>query len=84
MGERRGNNAIARSIVEFGEWVNDINLVDLPIVVRKFTWRKRKVCLDRIMINSVWSDKYPNLHFLGVKSSKSYHVPLLLDSKEIN
>ena len=51
--ERSGARSITRSMKEFDEWVDDLNLVDLPIVGRKFTWRRGKSCskLDRIFVD---------------------------------
>lgn len=66
--------------------MNDMNLVDFPIVSRKFTWRRGKPCsrLDKVLINPIWNVKYPNLHLRYLKCSKSDHIPLLLDSKDVN
>ena len=38
--ERRGYSVLSRSMEEFGEWINDIGLVELPLMGRKYTWRR--------------------------------------------
>lgn len=35
--ERKGNSMITRNMIEFGEWVSEMNLIELPIVGRKYT-----------------------------------------------
>ena len=86
VGERFGTNFVTRSMTKFRAWVNEINLIDLPIVRRKFTWRRGKSCnkLNRVPIDSMWNDKYLNLKLLRVKCLKSDHIPLFLDTSEIN
>ena len=73
-------------VEEFGDWINELNLVNMPIMGRKFTWRRGKSYsrLDRFLIDLVWIEKYPNLKLLGVKCSKLDHIPILLDSMEVN
>ena len=84
VGERLGNTSVTRSMSEFAEWVHDLNLTDLPIIGRKFTWRRGKSAskLDRVFVEPVWGAKYPNMKLWGLKCSKSDHIPLLLDSVE--
>ena len=40
-----------------------MNLVDIPIIGISFTWKRGKSCsrLDRILVDLVWNDKFPNL-----------------------
>ena len=40
--ERNNGSRDIRSMADFRSWVEDMNLVDLPIVGRKFTWRRGK------------------------------------------
>ena len=84
--ERFVNVSITKVMRDFGDWINNMNLEDLPIMGRKFTQRRGKSCsrLDRVLIGSIWSVKYPNLKLLGLKYSKSNHIPLLLDSFKVN
>ena len=35
--ERSGSFAVTRNVIKFGNWTNDMNLVDLSIVGKKFT-----------------------------------------------
>ena len=37
--ERKDYMELSRSIVEFDEWTNDMGLVELPLLGRKFTWK---------------------------------------------
>ena len=41
VGERSGNSNFTRSMEDFRQWVEDMNLVDLPLIERKFTWKRK-------------------------------------------
>ena len=41
VGERSGNLNFTRSMEDFRQWVEDMNLVDLPLIERKFTWKRK-------------------------------------------
>ena len=59
-----------------------MKVVDLPIIGRKFTWRRGKSCikLDRVMVEPQWNDTFPELMLWGMKCAKSNQIPLLLES----
>lgn len=85
--EERNNGAdISRSIMDFRSWVEDMGLVDLTLIGRKFTWRRGNQCskLDRVLVNPEWKEKFPDLKLWGVKCSKSDHVPLLVEAQQSN
>ena len=50
-GERTGLSLCAQSMQEFSRWINDSNLIDIPLHGLKFTWRRNqsKSKLDRVL-----------------------------------
>lgn len=54
--ERKGCISTTRNMEEFEEWISDMGLVELPMIGRKFTWRRGGQCnkLDRILTNPQW------------------------------
>lgn len=47
----------------FREWVQEMNLIDLPLMGRKFTWARNGLAsrIDRMLVDSVWISKFPNM-----------------------
>ncbi|XP_058761354.1 uncharacterized protein LOC131634746 [Vicia villosa] len=62
--ERQGNNMITRSSVsyEFNDFIDLIGLVDVPTIVKKFTWSNKdgsvKSRLDRFLLSSELIDDW--------------------------
>jgi hypothetical protein len=85
--ERRGvNNSLfqlpSSEMVEFGNFVNNMDLMDLPILGRKFTWFHSNGLsmsrIDRALVSEDWISTwgYPSLWILP--RSVSDHCPLVL------
>ncbi|XP_016173340.1 uncharacterized protein LOC107615829 [Arachis ipaensis] len=49
--ERRGSTSLPRSAVEFKSWINDMELMDLALPDRQFTWYRGQSCsrIDRVL-----------------------------------
>ena len=71
---------------EFEEWINDIGLVELALIGRNFTWRRGSQCskLDRTLVDPQWIQRCNSLKLSSLKCSLSDHIPLLLESVEVN
>ena len=42
--EKKGCSYRSRIMDEFDQWINDMELIDLPLSGRKFTWRRGSSC----------------------------------------
>ena len=84
--DRRSGNVNLSCKEEFANWVDDSNLIDLQLKGRKYTWRRGSSCsrIDRILFLADWDVTFPGLSLRGLKCSRSDHIPLLLESKQIN
>lgn len=78
-----GENVDSRDMSCFDNFIRQSNLIDLPLVGRTFTWYKAdgscKSKLDRILVNDVWNDKWPQLVLKGGGRSVSDHIPIFLE-----
>ncbi|XP_057432617.1 uncharacterized protein LOC130725399 [Lotus japonicus] len=73
---------------EFNSFIDDAELLDLPLVGRRFTWFRPNgqamSRLDRALVSMEWMEAWPNC-FLHVLSREiSDHCPLILKSSNHN
>ncbi|XP_071695506.1 uncharacterized protein [Rutidosis leptorrhynchoides] len=82
--ERKGSIFNAREAIDFNEFINNLNLNDLPLGGRRFTWMTkdgRKLSkIDRIMVSSSILSMWPNVSVSALPVGASDHCPLLLNS----
>ena len=83
-GERTGLSLCAPSMQDFSNWINDLNLIDIPLHGLKFTWRRNnsKSRLDRALCDHEWLTRFPNMLLSGLCRSFSDHNALLLSMDE--
>lgn len=84
-GERVGNanGNDSREMMQFDDFIEQSNLVDLSLCGRAFTWYHPdgtcKSKLDRVFVNDEWLGKWPDIMLRGIDRSLSDHCPILLD-----
>lgn len=67
----------------FSDTINDLALIEIPLVDRAYTWSNRRdiptlVRLDRCFANDLWDGMFPNTNLSTLPHTVSDHVPLLL------
>ncbi|GKV35665.1 hypothetical protein SLEP1_g43906 [Rubroshorea leprosula] len=86
--EKSGDRGVSNGMRVFNEFIRDMELVDLPLIGRKFTWYKPNgeamSRLDRFLMTEDWMSKWVNSKQWGLKRSISDHCPILLKSQHIN
>jgi hypothetical protein len=65
----------------FNDTINDLSLIELPLVDRQFTWSNRRASptlerIDRAFINLAWDAVLPNSILSSLTRTTSDHVPL--------
>jgi hypothetical protein len=83
--ERRGVNlplaTPSTELVEFNGFLEELELVDLPLLGRRFTWVHSNDIsmsrIDRILVSDAWLDLWPNLSLWVLDRDISDHCPLL-------
>jgi endonuclease/exonuclease/phosphatase family metal-dependent hydrolase len=70
-------------MLAFRTFMNEIDLKDLYMHGRRFSWSNEQVrstlCqLDRVLYNNEWHDLFPRALLQALSSSASDHSPLVL------
>ncbi|GAU49673.1 hypothetical protein TSUD_91110 [Trifolium subterraneum] len=88
--ERQSRRARPSSVdhIPFNRFIDENNLVDLPLSGRKFTWFKGDGLpmsrLDRFLLSEDWCLSWPNCNQIAQLRGLSDHCPLVLTTKEEN
>ncbi|XP_016169156.1 uncharacterized protein LOC107611776 [Arachis ipaensis] len=79
--ERQGTDVLPRSAEEFKSWIQDMHLVDLPLIDRKFTWFRERSCsrIDRGLVSVEWLEEFPETRIRGGPRGLSDHCPVILE-----
>ncbi|GAU31392.1 hypothetical protein TSUD_19380 [Trifolium subterraneum] len=86
--ERRSSRGESRSLdhIPFNRFIDDNNLIDLPLSGRKFTWFKgdglSMSCLDRFLLSEEWCLAWPNCTHTARLRGLSDHCSLVLSANE--
>ncbi|XP_028096963.1 uncharacterized protein LOC114296821 [Camellia sinensis] len=88
MGERKGCTRTDKGMKDFNEFIEGVELYDVPMQGRQFTWSNSSVRgswsrIDRILLSLEWLEKY-NFTLWGLPRGLFDHCPLLLmeDSRD--
>ncbi|XP_016168381.1 uncharacterized protein LOC107610918 [Arachis ipaensis] len=84
--ERKGVVSLPASAEDFKEWVQDLQLVDLPLTDRKFTWVRGQSCnrIDRILVSVEWLEEFSDTMLKGGPRGLSDHCPLILEDTRLS
>lgn len=68
----------------FNDCINGLNLIQLPLLVRLFTWTNKRIvptleCLDRAFINLEWDGVLPSTLLSSMMRRTSDHVSLKIE-----
>ena len=65
--ECKGGSSLSCTSKEFGSWFADMELLDLPIVGKKFTWFRGNLCskIERVLVEFQWLEMFNNLKVLA-------------------
>ncbi|XP_016185123.1 uncharacterized protein LOC107626735 [Arachis ipaensis] len=79
--DRKGEMSLSVSAEEFKSWVQDMQLVDLPLTDRKYTWFRGQSCsrIDRVLVNIEWVEEFPDIRLRGGPRGLSDHCPLIVE-----
>ncbi|XP_028086229.1 uncharacterized protein LOC114287150 [Camellia sinensis] len=86
--DRRGCARRDRGMVEFNNFIDQMELVEIPLLGRRFTWcnsmaGERWSKIDRFLLDVVWLEKF-RFQMWGLPRVVSDHCPLLLMEDERN
>jgi hypothetical protein len=76
----------SRDMMEFDLFLRELDLIDMPIVGRRFTWFHLNGIsaskLDRVLLSSGWLKVWGNPIVWVLPRDLSYHIPLILRYSE--
>lgn len=87
--EKKRGRYISSSMARFSEFINEHELVDLPLVGRKITWsnnqeRAAVSRIDRFLLSKEWGDHFTRVIQLGLPRGLSDHCPLKLSPSTVD
>ena len=79
---------IDSNMEDFNEWIEDLQVEDVPSVGRKFTWYKPNVTtksrLDRFIVSAEWLRKWQGTTQFILERNFSDHCPVVLKSEVVD
>nr|KYP40877.1 hypothetical protein KK1_037764 [Cajanus cajan] len=88
--ERKGVNGEygVRDMEEFNSFIRDMELIDIPLVGKRYTWFKGDGSmmsrLDRVLVSESWSAHWGAGYVEVIPRDVSDHCPLILKHKVLN
>jgi hypothetical protein len=88
-GDKSNSNVDRAMMGRFRRWKDDLALLELPLIGRRFTWSNGQACptlvrLDRMFCTTDWEDLFPDCLLQSAATQDSDHCPLLLGLRDIN
>ncbi|XP_072064428.1 uncharacterized protein [Arachis hypogaea] len=73
--DRKGLTSLPASSEEFRCWVHDMQMMDLALTDRKYTWFRGRSCsrIDRVLVNLEWNKKFLDIRIKGGPRGLSDH-----------
>ncbi|XP_016191737.2 uncharacterized protein LOC107632587 [Arachis ipaensis] len=83
--DRKGTDSLPVSATEFKSWIQDMELVDLALTDRLFTWFRGQSCsrIDRVLVSLEWLEVFPETRLRGGPRGLSDHCPLIMEVSQL-
>ncbi|XP_057746822.1 uncharacterized protein LOC130966078 [Arachis stenosperma] len=83
--ERKGASSLTGTAEDFKDWVQDMQLMDLSLNDRKFTWFKGRSCsrIDRVLVTVEWMKEFSKIRLKGGPRGLSDHCPLIMEGNRL-
>ncbi|XP_016199534.1 uncharacterized protein LOC107640533 [Arachis ipaensis] len=80
--ERKGQDRLTASAEDFKNWVQDMQLMDLPLSDCKYTWFRGRSCsrIDRVLVSVEWTEEFPEVRLKGGPRGLSDYCPIIVQN----
>ena len=83
--ERRGGSRLTPAMEKFSDFIEDLNLIDLPLEGRSYTWssgteQPSMSRIDRALVSHDWEQHFPDVTQRILPQPVSDHFPILLEA----
>lgn len=81
--DKRNNNCNVRMMGRFRALIEDLELIDFPLLGRRFTWSNERqnvtlTRIDRVLVSGEWEAVFPQFQLTPASTNISDHCPLIL------
>lgn len=85
--EKSNNNINLRLMGRFRAMIEDLELIDFPLLGRRFTWSNERqnitlTKIDRVLVTNDWEAAFPHYQLSPASTNVSDHCPLILKKME--
>ena len=85
LSERRGETRLTLAMEKFSKFIEDLNLIDLPLEGGSYTWssgtnQPAMSRIDRALVTPDWEEHFPNVFQRILPRPISNHNPILLET----
>jgi mannosylglycoprotein endo-beta-mannosidase len=85
--DKSNSNINLRLMGQFRDLIQDLELIDYPLIGRKFTWSSTRdisthTRIDRVLVSRDWDLAFPQFQLTPASSNVSDHCPMLLSKME--
>lgn len=83
ISKKKNNNRLTRAMKDFSKFIEEMDLIDLPLSGGNFTWargNRHEISsrLDRFLISSEWDEEFRNIKQSMLPRITSDHIPIEL------
>lgn len=85
LNDRKGQTRVTRGMRNLKDWINSLNVIDIPLGGRKYSWRRgaSRSKIDRMFCDPQCLTDFPSIQLNGMFSLLSDHTTLLLNLDKV-
>lgn len=86
--DKSNNNCNLRMMGRFRALIEDLELIDFPLLERRFTWSNERpnvtlTKIDKVLVSGEWEAAFPQFQLTPASTNISDHCPLVLKRMQV-